>query len=121
MPPGFAEAGNAWGSFSDFNPFEVKRSLGFGIRIFMPMFGLLGFDFAHGYDPIPGATQRVVANALLDWSTILIYINSHYEKNLLLLMYFNFVETLSSKICLCRFAIYFRDIFLNTNKQKRVG
>lgn len=55
---GFAEAGNAWGSFSDFNPFEVKRSLGFGIRIFMPMFGLLGFDFAHGYDPIPGATQK---------------------------------------------------------------
>ncbi len=55
---GFAEAGNAWGSFSDFNPFEVKRSLGFGIRIFMPMFGLLGFDFAHGYDPIPGSTQK---------------------------------------------------------------
>lgn len=55
---GFAEAGNAWSSFSDFNPFEVKRSLGFGIRIFMPMFGLLGFDFAHGYDPIPGATQK---------------------------------------------------------------
>ena len=55
---GFAEAGNAWGSFSDFNPFEVKRSLGFGIRIFMPMFGLLGFDFAHGYDPIPGAIQK---------------------------------------------------------------
>lgn len=55
---GFAEAGNAWDSFSNFNPFEVKRSLGFGIRIFMPMFGLLGFDFAHGYDPIPGATQK---------------------------------------------------------------
>ena len=55
---GFAEAGNAWGSFSEFNPFEVKRSLGFGIRIFMPMFGLLGFDFAHGYDPIPGAIQK---------------------------------------------------------------
>tara|TARA_A100000164_G_scaffold379437_1_gene423713 strand:+ start:985 stop:3459 length:2475 start_codon:yes stop_codon:yes gene_type:complete len=55
---GFAEAGNAWDSFSDFNPFEVKRSLGFGIRIFMPMFGLLGFDFAHGYDPIPGAIQK---------------------------------------------------------------
>lgn len=54
----FAEAGNAWGTFEDFNPFEVKRSLGFGIRIFMPMFGLLGFDFAHGYDPIPGAIQK---------------------------------------------------------------
>ena len=48
----FAEAGNAWDSFDKFNPFEVKRSLGFGIRIFMPMFGLLGVDFGHGYDPL---------------------------------------------------------------------
>ena len=54
----FAEAGNAWDSFDKFNPFEVKRSLGFGIRIFMPMFGLLGVDFGHGYDPLEGATER---------------------------------------------------------------
>ena len=54
----FAEAGHAWDSFDKFNPFEVKRSLGFGIRIFMPMFGLLGVDFGHGYDPLEGATEK---------------------------------------------------------------
>lgn len=54
----FAEAGNAWDSFDKFNPFEVKRSLGFGIRIFMPMFGLLGVDFGHGYDSLEGATEK---------------------------------------------------------------
>ena len=54
----FAEAGNAWGSFEDFNPFEVKRSLGVGVRIFMPMFGLLGVDFGHGYDPLEGSTEK---------------------------------------------------------------
>ena len=54
----FAEAGNAWSSFDDFNPFEVKRSLGVGIRIFMPMFGLLGVDFGHGYDPLEGSIEK---------------------------------------------------------------
>lgn len=54
----FAEAGNAWGTFRDFNPFEVKRTLGVGIRIFMPMFGLLGVDFGHGYDPLPGSLEK---------------------------------------------------------------
>lgn len=54
----FAEAGNAWAQFSNFNPFEVKRSAGVGVRIFMPMFGLLGFDFGYGYDPIPGSIEK---------------------------------------------------------------
>ena len=54
----FAEAGNAWGSFKEFNPFEVKRTLGVGVRIFMPMFGLLGVDFGHGYDPLPGSLEK---------------------------------------------------------------
>ena len=54
----FAEAGNAWGTFKDFNPFEVKRSMGVGIRIFMPMFGLLGVDFGHGFDPLPGSLEK---------------------------------------------------------------
>jgi len=49
----FAEAGNAWLKFKDFNPFEIRRSLGVGVRIFMPMFGLLGFDWGYGYDEIP--------------------------------------------------------------------
>ncbi len=49
----FAEAGNAWSDIIKFNPFEVKRSVGLGIRIFMPMFGILGVDFGHGFDNIP--------------------------------------------------------------------
>lgn len=51
---GFAEAGNAWRNFGEFNPFDLKRSAGLGIRVFLPMFGLLGLDWGYGFDPIPG-------------------------------------------------------------------
>jgi outer membrane protein insertion porin family len=51
----FAEGGNNWGNFREFNPFDLKRSLGVGARIFMPAFGLLGIDWAYGFDQIPGA------------------------------------------------------------------
>ncbi|MBI1316220.1 outer membrane protein assembly factor BamA [bacterium] len=50
----FAEGGNSYRNFETFNPFLIKRSLGAGVRIFMPMFGLLGIDFAYGFDPLPG-------------------------------------------------------------------
>ncbi len=50
---GFLEAGNSYDNFNNYNPFELKRSAGLGIRIFMPAFGLLGIDFAHGYDALP--------------------------------------------------------------------
>jgi outer membrane protein insertion porin family len=52
---GFAEGGNNWGNFKEFNPFDLKRSTGVGARIFMPAFGLLGIDWAYGFDSIPGA------------------------------------------------------------------
>ncbi|WP_418645904.1 outer membrane protein assembly factor BamA [Tenacibaculum insulae] len=55
---GFLEAGNSYDNFSDFNPFQLKRSAGLGIRIFMPAFGLLGIDFAHGFDNLPGTTEK---------------------------------------------------------------
>ncbi len=55
---GFVEAGNSYDNFETFNPFELKRSAGLGIRIFMPAFGLLGIDFAHGFDPLPGFTEK---------------------------------------------------------------
>jgi outer membrane protein insertion porin family len=55
---GFLEAGNAYDNFSTFNPFNLKRSAGVGIRIFMPAFGLLGIDFAHGFDPLPGTNIK---------------------------------------------------------------
>ncbi|MGB5555941.1 MAG: POTRA domain-containing protein, partial [Flavobacteriaceae bacterium] len=47
----FLEAGNSFNNFQDFNPFQVKRSAGVGLRIFMPAFGLLGIDFGYGFDP----------------------------------------------------------------------
>ncbi|NLJ08297.1 MAG: outer membrane protein assembly factor BamA [Sphingobacteriales bacterium] len=53
----FAEAGNSWLRFKEFNPFKVYRSLGAGIRIFMPMFGLLGFDWGYGFDAVPGSPE----------------------------------------------------------------
>ena len=51
---GFAEAGNSWINMKNFNPFQLKRSAGFGIRIFLPMFGLLGFDYGWGFDTVSG-------------------------------------------------------------------
>lgn len=46
----FAQGGNAWASFREFNPFQMKRSAGVGLRVFLPMFGLLGFDYGLGFD-----------------------------------------------------------------------
>ena len=46
----FLEAGQGYDNFREFNPFNSKRSMGFGLRIFMPAFGLLGIDFAYGLD-----------------------------------------------------------------------
>ena len=53
---GFGEAGNSWMKFADFNAFDVKRSAGVGLRVFLPMFGLLGLDYGYGFDAIPGLT-----------------------------------------------------------------
>lgn len=47
---GFCEAGNAWYNTKDFNPFDMKRSAGLGVRIFLPMVGLMGIDWAYGFD-----------------------------------------------------------------------
>jgi len=46
----FIQGGNAWTSFKDFNPFQLNRSAGIGMRVFLPMFGLLGFDYGWGFD-----------------------------------------------------------------------
>lgn len=50
----FAEGGNTWNKFSDFNPFNVRRSVGIGAKIFLPIFGLLGIDYGYGFDKIQG-------------------------------------------------------------------
>lgn len=51
---GFLEAGNAWQEASKFNPFDMKRSAGLGVRIFLPMVGLMGIDWAYGFDKVFG-------------------------------------------------------------------
>lgn len=52
----FLEAGSSVNDFKDFDPFKLKRSAGFGLRIFMPAFGLLGIDFGHAFDNLPDGT-----------------------------------------------------------------
>jgi outer membrane protein insertion porin family len=55
---GFIEAGNAWHDISSFNPFDLKRSAGVGVRIFLPMIGLLGIDYAYGFDSPTAGESR---------------------------------------------------------------
>ena len=54
----FIEGGASYNSFRDFDPFQLKRSAGIGVRLFMPQFGLLGIDFGHGFDPVPGQSTK---------------------------------------------------------------
>jgi outer membrane protein insertion porin family len=51
---GFVEGGNAWTSVKKFNPFSLKRSAGAGVRIYLPMVGLMGIDWAYGFDSVFG-------------------------------------------------------------------
>ncbi len=53
----FAEAGNNWGNYRDFNPYDLKKSAGAGARIFMPAFGLIGVDWGYGFDSMPGTLK----------------------------------------------------------------
>ncbi|HRQ50365.1 MAG TPA: BamA/TamA family outer membrane protein, partial [Agriterribacter sp.] len=56
----FFEAANGWYDFKNWNPFQLRRSVGLGARFFLPMFGLLGFDYGLGLDRLstPGATFK---------------------------------------------------------------
>ncbi len=53
----FLEGGNAWDSIGKFNPFDLKRSAGVGVRVMLPMVGLMGIDWAYGFDPIMGSNR----------------------------------------------------------------
>ena len=53
----FLEGGNAWAQTRDFNPFDIKRSAGVGVRIFLPMVGLMGIDWAYGFDRAYGTSS----------------------------------------------------------------
>ncbi len=63
---GFLEGGNAWAHAKDFNPFKMKRSAGLGVRIFLPMVGLMGIDWAYGFDDVytnqAGSTKQGGSN-----------------------------------------------------------
>lgn len=59
---GFAEAGNAWSDISRYNPFDLKRSAGVGVRVMMPMIGLLGLDWGYGFDRPNGYNERGGSN-----------------------------------------------------------
>ena len=50
----FLEAGNSWSDIKDFNPFSVKRSAGVGLRVLLPIVGMLGIDWGYGFDPVEG-------------------------------------------------------------------
>ncbi len=54
----FMEGGNSWKDLKDFQPFEIKRSVGVGLRIFLPMIGLMGVDWGYGFDPVPNEGKR---------------------------------------------------------------
>lgn len=54
---GFLEGGNSWASIREFQPFKVYNSAGFGVRVFMPMFGLIGIDWGYGFDGLYGGGQ----------------------------------------------------------------
>ena len=58
----FADAANAWGNFKEYNPFKLNRDVGVGIRLFLPMFGLLGLDYGIGIDrSVPGSGIKDIA------------------------------------------------------------
>lgn len=59
----FTEAGNNWGNYEDFNPFKMYKSAGVGARIFMPAFGLIGLNWAYGFDPVPLGSNRNVSGS----------------------------------------------------------
>lgn len=58
----FVEAGNAWPDLKSFSPFDLKRSAGVGVRIFLPMIGLMGIDWAYGFDKPDGTGTRGGSN-----------------------------------------------------------
>jgi len=56
----FLEGGNSWADIRDFNPFQIKRSAGIGVRVFLPMIGLLGVDWGYGFDALPGQKKSQI-------------------------------------------------------------
>ncbi|MBR2437274.1 MAG: outer membrane protein assembly factor BamA [Alistipes sp.] len=55
---GFLEGGNGFNSWKEFSPFKIKRSAGIGVRLYLPVVGMLGIDWGYGFDPAYGKTKR---------------------------------------------------------------
>lgn len=72
----FAEAANTWNKFTEYNPFKVRRSAGVGARIFLPIFGMLGIDYGHAFDPIR-VYQAVHGNKTLRLVLCKIWVDSN--------------------------------------------
>ena len=53
----FGEAGNSWDNYQTFSPFDTYKAAGFGARLFMPAFGLIGLNWGYGFDTLPGSTE----------------------------------------------------------------
>jgi outer membrane protein insertion porin family len=53
----FVEAGNCFNSMKDYKPFDLKRTAGIGVRIFLPMFGMMGIDWGYGFDKVNGVVS----------------------------------------------------------------
>ena len=67
----YFQAGNQWNSFDDYNPFELRRTVGVGMRVFLPMFGLLGFDYGFGLDKTISNNPNPGLGALGKFSIVL--------------------------------------------------
>ena len=55
---GFLEGGNAFDSWKSFSPFKIKRAAGFGVRLYLPVVGMLGIDWGYGFDPPANSTKK---------------------------------------------------------------
>lgn len=64
----FLEGGNNWDNYEDFNPFKMYRSAGFGARIFMPAFGLIGINWGYGFDSVPLGSNRSISGSHIHFS-----------------------------------------------------
>ena len=73
---GFVEGGNAWYDAKKFNPFSLKRSAGLGVRIFLPMVGLMGIDYAYGFDKDTTGKER--------WWTVPLHLRTGILKDIIL-------------------------------------
>ena len=66
---GFLEGGNAFDSWKSFSPFKIKRAAGFGVRLYLPVVGMLGIDWGYGFDPPPIRPRRAAVSSTLSWAS----------------------------------------------------